>query len=102
LVQEGPEVVPQLSIQDGVSLQINTPLAAGRLSARGFEVSNPKLVAQAGIEAGDVILTLNGQAVNSLGDLYTLYRQAQHTPLGDLEVHLERHGVPLTKVYRVR
>ena len=102
LAQEGPELVPQVSFHDGVSLQISTPFAAGRLSGRGFEVSNPRLAAQAGIEVGDVLLTLNGQAVNSLVDLYTLYRQAQRTPLGDLEVRLERRGVPLTKVYHVR
>jgi hypothetical protein len=53
-------------------------------------------------EVGDVILTLNGQSVSSLVDVLTLYRQAQRTPLGDLEVHLERHGVPITKLYRVR
>lgn len=102
LAQEGPEVVPQMSLRDGVSLQISTPFAAGRLSGRGFEVRNPKLAAQAGIEVGDVILTLNGQAVNSLRDLTTLYQQAQRTPLADLEVRLERNGVPITKLYRVR
>lgn len=102
LAQEGPEIVPQVSLSEGVSLQISTPFAAGRLSGRGFIVSSPKLAAQAGIEVGDVILTINGQAVSSLGDLYTLYRQAQRTPLGDLEVRLERRGVPITKVYRVR
>lgn len=102
LAQEGPEFVPQLSLHGGVSLQISTPFAAGRLSGRGFEVNNPKLAAQAGIEVGDVILAINGQAVGSPGDIYTLYRQAQRTPLTDMEVRLERRGVPITKVYRLR
>jgi hypothetical protein len=102
LLQERPEIVPDFSLHDGLSLQINTPLAAGKLSARGFEVSSPKLASLAGFEIGDVILAINGQAVNSPGDVFTLYRQAQHSSMADMTVHLERRGVPLTKVYSVR
>ena len=102
LAQEEPEVMPQVSVSEGVSLRINTPFAAGLLGGRGFTVSNPRLAAQAGIEVGDVILTINGRSVSSLGDLYRLYREAQSTPLGDMELRLVRNGVQITKTYRVR
>ncbi len=103
LAQEWPRVAPLLSIQDGVGLQVTSPVAEGTVSAQGFQITNPKLVARAGIEAGDVILAVNGLAVNSIGDLYRLYMQAAHdSSLSSVEVRLERKGVQLTKTYRVR
>jgi hypothetical protein len=45
------------------------------------------------------VLAVNGQAVNSLGDLYSLYQQVQREArLSTVELGLERHGVPVTKM----
>jgi hypothetical protein len=102
LAQEWPRVEPLLSLSEGLSLQVKSPLAEGRLSTRGFELTNPRLAGRAGLEVGDVIVAINGQSVNSPGDLYTLYRQAMSSPLSNLEIRLERNGTPITKVYRIR
>ncbi len=103
LAHEWPEVAPVLSIQGGIGLQVKSPVAEGLLSTRGFEVTSPNLAGRAGIEVGDVILAINGQAVNSIGDVFRLYLEAVRSRhLSDVEVQLERQGVPLTKTYHVR
>jgi membrane-associated protease RseP (regulator of RpoE activity) len=103
LAAEWPKVTPVLSMRDGVSLQVKSPVAEGILGAGGFQVTNPNLAGRAGIEVGDVILAINGQAVNSISDLFRLYLEAVRNPrLSDVEVQLERKGAPLTKTYRVR
>jgi hypothetical protein len=103
LAEEWPQVAPLLSIRDGVRLQVKSPVAEGILSSRGFQVTSANLAGRAGIEVGDVILAINGQAVNSFADLFNLYLAAVRNPrLSDVEVNLERKGAPLTKTYRVR
>lgn len=103
LAQEWPRIQPLLSIRDGIGLQVKSPVADGILTPRGFQVTNPNLAGRAGIEVGDVILAINGQAVNSFGDLYNLYREAVRNPrLSDVEVRLERQGMPVIKTYRIR
>lgn len=66
-------------------------------------MTNPNLAGRAGIEVGDVILAINGQAVNSFADLFNLYLQAVRNPrLSDVEVKLERRGQSVTNSYRIR
>ncbi|HTU00599.1 MAG TPA: hypothetical protein VMG58_02240 [Candidatus Sulfotelmatobacter sp.] len=103
LAEEWPQVAPLVSIQTGISLQVKSPVAEGTISPHGFRVTDPRLVGQAGIQAGDVILSINGLAVNSFGDLFLLYMQAvRQSHLSDVEVQLERNGALVTKIYRVR
>jgi S1-C subfamily serine protease len=99
LAEAWPTLWPRVSLQDGVSLQLRSPVADGVLGPRGFRVTSPNLAERAGIELGDVVLAVNGQAVNSLGDLYSLYQQVQREArLSTVELGLERHGVPVTKM----
>ena len=103
LAEAWPSVWPLVSLRDGVSLQLRSPVADGVLGPRGFRVTSPNLAERAGIELGDVVLAVNGQAVNSLGDLYSLYQQVQREArLSTVELRLERHGVPVTKIYQIR
>lgn len=103
LAQEWPTIQPLLSIRDGIGLQVKSPVAEGILTPRGFRVTNPNLAGRAGIEVGDVILAINGQAVNSFADLFNLYLQAVRNPrLSDVEVKLERRGQSVTNSYRIR
>jgi hypothetical protein len=103
LAEVWPRVWPLLSVRDGVNLDVQSPLADGVIGPRGFRVTSPNLARRAGIEVGDVILEIDGQSVDSLGDLYRLYRKAVSEPLHSLvEVRLERQGTPISKLYRVR
>jgi hypothetical protein len=103
LAEAWPTIWPQVSLRDGISLEVRSPVADGVFEPRGFRVITPKLAERAGIEVGDVILAVNGQAVNSFGDLYRLYQQVRQDPrLSLVELSLQRQGVPLTKTYRIR
>jgi hypothetical protein len=103
LAQQWPSIQPLLSIQDGIGLQVKSPIADGVLTSPGFQVTNPNLAGRFGIKAGDVIVAINDQSVSSFRDLYNLYQQAANTPLlSEVQVRLERQGVPVTKTYRLR
>ena len=103
LAQQWPSIQPLLSIQDGIGLQVKSPIADGVLTSPGFQVTNPNLAGRFGIKAGDVIVAINDQSVTSFRDLYNLYQQAENNPLlSQVQVKLERRGVPVTKTYRLR
>jgi hypothetical protein len=103
LAEAWPTIWPTVSLRDGVGLQIRSPVANGVLGPKGFQVTSPNLAERAGIEVGDVVLAVNGQAVNSFGDLYTLYQQVRRdSHLSYVEVTLERQGVQMTNTYRLR
>jgi hypothetical protein len=103
LAEAWPTVWPIVSLRDGVNLRVRSPVADGVFESQGFRVTSPNLAQRAGIEMGDVILTVNGQAVNSFGDLYLLYQQVRRDPrLSLVEVSLERNGSLVTKSYRIR
>jgi membrane-associated protease RseP (regulator of RpoE activity) len=103
LAEAWPTVWPLVSLRDGVSLQVRSPVADGVLGPRGFRVTSPNLAERAGIELGDVVLAVNGQAVNSFGDLYSLYQKVRSdSRLSTVELRLERQGVPVTKTYQIR
>ena len=82
---------------------VESPIADGVMEANGFRLTNPKWAGVIGLEAGDVILTVDGRAVNSLGDLSEAY-QRLHRPgqRPRFEVTLERDGVPLTHTCLIR
>jgi hypothetical protein len=103
LAEAWPTIWPQVSRQEGVSLRVQSPVSDGMLGPRGFHVTSPNLAERAGIEVGDVILSMNGQEINGLLDLYRLYRKIQKDgTLSVIELRLERQGVPITKTYRIR
>jgi hypothetical protein len=103
LAEAWPEVRPSVSIQDGVGLQIRSPVADGTFGAHGFRVSSPKLAAQAGLVSGDVILAVNGQPVTSFADVFRLYQDVRRNPaLTIVSVAIERQGQVVTKTYRIR
>lgn len=60
-----PMISPALSIQSGLSFNLTSSVVDGTLSRSGFTVTNSKLAQRFGIEVGDVISRVNGQAVSS-------------------------------------
>jgi hypothetical protein len=103
LAEAWPTIRPLVSLGEGVSLKVQSPVAEGVLGPRGFRVTSPNLAARAGIQVGDTILAVNGQGVNTFLDLYRLYQIVRRDPqLSLIEVSLERQGSPVTKTYRIR
>jgi hypothetical protein len=103
LAEAWPSVWPLVSLREGVSFQVRSPVADGVLGPGGFRVISPNLARRAGIEVGDVILSVNGQTVNNFLDLYRLYQEVRRDPKPSLiETRLERQGGPVTKTYRIR
>jgi len=96
-------VRPLVSLQEGLRFRIQSPVADGVLGPGGFQVHSPKLAERAGLQAGDVVQSVNGQPVNGFADLFRLYQEVKRNPgLTVVEVGLERQGQPLTKTYRIR
>jgi hypothetical protein len=94
---------PTLSFDQGMTFHVQSPVADGVLGPRGFRVVSPNLAERAGIEAGDVVLAVNGQPVNGFGDLFRLYQQVKRDQnLSVVELNLQRQGQLMTKTYRIR
>jgi membrane-associated protease RseP (regulator of RpoE activity) len=103
LAEMWPKTSPNVSLRQGVSLDLQSPVADGTLGPRGFRVSSPNLAERGGIEVGDVILAVNGQPINNFVDLYRLYSRFQKdASLTLIQLDLERQGRPITKTYRIR
>ncbi len=50
-----------------------------------------------------MVLAVNGQPVNTLSDVYRLYRKVRDDgQISTVQLDLERQGQPMTKVYRIR
>lgn len=102
LAESWPTVWPIVS-SGGVDLHVRSLVADGVMGGGGFRVTDPRLAARAGIEAGDVILAIDGESIGSFGDLYRLYLRATREPLRrELSVSLRRRGELVTKLYRMR
>jgi hypothetical protein len=96
-------VRPTLSLDQGLTYRVQSAAADGVLGPRGFRVISPNLAERAGLEAGDVVLAVNGQPITGLGDLYRLYQQVKaDSRLAVVELNLQRQGQLLTKTYRIR
>jgi hypothetical protein len=96
-------VRPTLSLDQGITFRVQSAAADGVLGPHGFRVISPNLAERAGLEAGDVVLAVNGQPIHGLGDLYRLYQQVKADPrLAVVELNLQRQGQLLTKTYRIR
>ena len=82
---------------------IESPVADGLLGPRGFRLTSPKMAEVAGLETGDLILAVDGQAVNTFADLYQAYQQVRRAARRPrFEVTLERNGVQVTKTYLIQ
>ena len=103
LAETWPRIWPSVSSQYGVNFDVQSPIADGTLGPRGFRVTSPKLAERGGVDAGDVILGVNGQPVKSFSDVYRVYSQMQRDPhVSIIQLDLERQGQRLTKTYRIR
>ncbi|MGH7362766.1 MAG: PDZ domain-containing protein [Candidatus Methylomirabilales bacterium] len=103
LAEVWPAVQPTLSLQAGLQYRITSAASDGVLTAQGYTVTAPKLAERFGIQAGDTILSVNGQPVDGFASLYGIYRTVQGDPsLRTVQVELERRGTRLTKTYRIR
>jgi S1-C subfamily serine protease len=98
-----PAVQPSLSLQAGLQYRITSAASDGVLTAQGYTVTAPKLAERFGIQAGDTIVRVNGQAVDGFASLYGIFRAVQSDPtLSAVRVELDRGGTRLTKTYRIR
>jgi hypothetical protein len=103
LVDAMATIRPMLSLDQGMNFRVQSPVADGVLGPRGFRVDSPNLAERAGIEAGDVVLAVNGQPINGFGDLFQLYQQAKRDQgISVIELNLQRQGQLMTKTYRIR
>lgn len=103
LAEVWPAVQPTLSMQAGLQYRITSAASDGVLTPQGFTVTAPKLAERFGIQTGDTILRVNGQAVDGFASLYGIYRKVQGDPaLSTVQVELDRGGTRLTKLYRIR
>jgi hypothetical protein len=103
MAEAWPKVSPTVSPRQGVSLEIQSPIADGTLGPRGFHVTSPNLAERAGVQVGDLIVGVNGQPVNGFADVYRVYSQMQRDPnLSVIQLDLERQGQRVTKTYRIR
>ncbi len=96
-------VRPMVSLDEGISFRVRSPVADGVFGPRGFKVDSPNLAQRAGIEAGDVVTAVNGQPINGFADLFRLYQQAKRDQsISTISLDLTRKGQPVTKTYRIR
>jgi hypothetical protein len=103
LMEAWSTVRPIISLDQGITFQIKSPVADGVLGPRGFKVTSPNLAERAGLEMGDVVVAINQQPINGFGDVFRLYRQVKADQnLSTVEVKLERQGQLVTKTYRIR
>jgi hypothetical protein len=103
LAETWPTVIPTVSIQEGVAMQVRSAVADGTFVSRGFRVSDPKMAARGGLAAGDVILAVNGQTVTGFADVFRIYQDVRRNPsLSTVSLDLERQGQLMTKTYRIR
>lgn len=93
---------PSFFLEGGPGVSIASQVAAGDLNARGFVVTDPRLVGRLGLEAGDIIRRVNGQPVDGMAGPQQLMSQARRTRPSTVAVEVERRGKSFTLTYRLR
>ena len=94
---------PIVTMNDGVGLKLHNALGSGTLDRRGFKIGYAKLARRTGLKVGDVILSVNGQPVNSAGGLVRIYRQLKSdSSVSDVKVLIERNNKLRTLTYHIR
>ena len=87
----------------GIGLRMNNSLGSGTLDHRGFRIGYAKMAQRTGLEVGDVILSVDGQPVNSVGGLVRIYRKIKGDPnLSEVHVVIKRGEGVKTLRYRIR
>ena len=79
---------------------ISSVAGDGVLTDEGLVVTDPKLSAEAGIQAGDTILSVNGFPVRQAHA--ALLAMRRDPDRGTVEVQIDRQGMRLTQVYVMR
>jgi hypothetical protein len=103
LMEAMTTIRPMLSLDQGMNFSVKSAVADGVLGPRGFRVVSPNMAERAGIEAGDVVLAINGQPIDGFADLFRLYQQVKRDPsISVVELNLQRQGKLMTKTYRLR
>jgi hypothetical protein len=91
---------PLLSLGFGLRVQITSVAGDGILTEQGLTVTDPKLSAAAGIQAGDTILSVNGFPARQAH--VALLAMRRDPDRGTVELEIDRRGGRLTQVYVMR
>jgi hypothetical protein len=92
-----------ISREQGIGLEVKTPLADVRVDRRGFLITSPNLASRAGLQVGDRILGVNGMPIDGLLGLVQAYRRIRDdASLRVVNLAIERNQQPLTFTYRIR
>ncbi len=97
-------IVPTLSLQHGLRLNVKSAVVDGTLSQSGFTVKRIGVAQTFGIRVGDTITSLNGHPVNSPRNAWWTYQEIfiRNHSLTKVRVKIIRDGALLTKTYRIR
>jgi S1-C subfamily serine protease len=91
---------PSVGSMGRPALEISSDLADGILTREGLVVTDPKGLAVAGIEAGDILRTVNG---HPLSHLYLVVVQLRREPDARVvRLELDRAGARITRAYDIR
>lgn len=94
---------PAFSLNGGSQYRVRSEFSDGVLTRRGFIVTDPKFAQQAGIEAGDIILSVNRRPVDGLASTYAIFLEVlADSAQSTVEVELDRRGTLLTRTYALR
>lgn len=91
---------PLPSLGMGLHVGISSVAGDGVLTAEGLTVTDPKHSAEAGIQAGDTILSVNGFPARQLH--VALLAMRRDPDRGTIELQIDRQGMRLTQVYVMR
>jgi hypothetical protein len=93
-------VTPLPSFGMGLHARISSVAGDGVLTNQGLTVTDPKLSALAGIQAGDTILSINGFPARQAH--VALLAMQRDPDRGTVELQIDRQGMRLTQVYVMR
>jgi hypothetical protein len=93
-------VSPWVGAMGRPGLEISSDLADGVLTRDGLAVTDPKALGLAGVEAGDVLRSVNGHPP---GHLHLVLVELRREPgPGTVRLELDRAGARITRAYEIR
>jgi hypothetical protein len=93
-------VEPAFSLGSRTRYWVTSEAVDGILTDQGFLVTDPKLAEAAGIEAGDIIVTVQGHPVSALHAVMLALRRDPDRRT--FVVEIDRRGARITQTYRLR